>query len=62
VLQQVATHFDTDKEAKKTEWAAFWIHRGFDALEKVLEKTSGQFSVGDELTMADLYIPPQVFD
>jgi len=41
-------------------WAARWIERGLAAYEAHLAHTAGQFSAGDELTMADLYLVPQV--
>ncbi|KAJ8309087.1 hypothetical protein KUTeg_013961 [Tegillarca granosa] len=47
-------------DEKKTEWAQFWIEKGFVALEKMLQKTAGKYSVGDEITMADLFLVPQV--
>ncbi|KAE9549768.1 hypothetical protein FO519_007019 [Halicephalobus sp. NKZ332] len=36
------------------------IELRFNALEKELEKTSGKFTFGDRLTMADIVVPPQV--
>ena len=35
---------------------------GFQALEKVLEKTSGKYCVGDNVTAADLYLVPQGYN
>ncbi|KAI9595251.1 hypothetical protein BDF19DRAFT_385428 [Syncephalis fuscata] len=46
----------------KTEWASHWITIGFKALEIELAKTAGKYCVGDEITMADLYLPPQVYN
>jgi maleylacetoacetate isomerase len=36
------------------------LHEGFDAYEKMLEKYGGCYSVGDELSMADVCLVPQV--
>ncbi|KAJ3170008.1 Glutathione S-transferase zeta-1 [Irineochytrium annulatum] len=44
------------------DWARFWIARGFDALEKELAATAGKYCVGDEITMADLCLVPQVYN
>jgi hypothetical protein len=30
--------------------------------QKVLEASSGKYCVGDEITMADIYLPPMVFN
>eukprot|EP00301_Raphidiophrys_heterophryoidea_P023663 c7461_g1_i1.p1 GENE.c7461_g1_i1~~c7461_g1_i1.p1 ORF type:complete len:220 (+),score=42.36 c7461_g1_i1:29-688(+) len=65
VLKEIVTMTPGDRDAKekaKNEWAAKWITSGFVALEKMLEKTSGKHAVGDQLTFADLFITPQVFN
>ncbi|XP_075386737.1 maleylacetoacetate isomerase isoform X1 [Tenrec ecaudatus] len=41
-------------------WAQKAISSGFNALEKTLRSTSGKFCVGDEVSMADLCLVPQV--
>lgn len=46
----------------KQAWARHWIAEGFVAFEKVLEQTSGRFSVGDDVTLADLCLLPQVYN
>ncbi|XP_042293739.1 maleylacetoacetate isomerase isoform X3 [Sceloporus undulatus] len=47
---------------KKLEWAQRCISSGFEALEQILKKTAGQYCVGNEVTMADLCLVPQVFN
>ena len=49
-------------EANKMEWAHHWIQSGFDSLEKVLQKSSGKYCVGDDITMADACLVPQVYN
>jgi len=56
-----AYHGGSDAE-KKQQWAKHFIERGFEALEKLLEKTSGKYSVGDKLSLVDICIPPQVYN
>ncbi|KAI8050527.1 maleylacetoacetate isomerase [Syncephalis plumigaleata] len=46
----------------KAEWARHWITVGFTALEKELTRTAGKYCIGDQITMADLYLPPQVYN
>ena len=48
--------------AEKAEWAHHWIQEGFIGLEKRLAEFSGEYSVGDELSAADLFVIPQVFN
>lgn len=49
-------------EEQKTKWIQYWIANGFTALEKMLESTAGVFSYGDNPTMADCCLVPQVFN
>ncbi|XP_017058216.1 probable maleylacetoacetate isomerase 1 [Drosophila ficusphila] len=42
------------------EFAQHWIIRGFQGLEKVVSQSAGKFCVGDELSMADICLVPQV--
>ena len=60
VLKHVDETFQVGGEGKKA-WAAHWIDRGFTALEKILEDVAGECCVGDHLTMADLFLVPQVY-
>ncbi|KYR02770.1 maleylacetoacetate isomerase [Tieghemostelium lacteum] len=60
VLQTVAEF--TGQEEKKAEWAKRWIANGFNGLEKLLEKHSGQFCYGDQVSFADLCLPAQVYN
>ncbi|KAM9651944.1 maleylacetoacetate isomerase isoform 2-T2 [Morphnus guianensis] len=47
---------------KKMEWARNCIASGFQALEQTLQHTAGRYCVGDEVSMADLCLVPQVFN
>ncbi|XP_061405862.1 maleylacetoacetate isomerase isoform X2 [Lethenteron reissneri] len=49
-------------EARKEEWAQNFITKGFQAVEQMLQKTAGKYCVGDEVTMADLCLVPQVYN
>ncbi|KAK2878571.1 hypothetical protein QQF64_011363 [Cirrhinus molitorella] len=48
--------------AEKVQWAHHFINRGFEALEPILKTTAGKYCVGDEITMADICLVPQVFN
>jgi len=47
---------------KKMEWAKHWITEGFTGLETMLKKTAGKYCFGDEVTIADLCLIPQVYN
>ncbi|XP_066468200.1 maleylacetoacetate isomerase isoform X1 [Tiliqua scincoides] len=47
---------------KKLEWAQRCISHGFQALEQILQETAGRYCVGDEVSMADLCLVPQVYN
>eukprot|EP00002_Diphylleia_rotans_P019907 TRINITY_DN3849_c0_g2_i1.p1 TRINITY_DN3849_c0_g2~~TRINITY_DN3849_c0_g2_i1.p1 ORF type:complete len:213 (-),score=55.47 TRINITY_DN3849_c0_g2_i1:136-774(-) len=47
---------------KKNEWAKHWIEVNFEGLEATLKETSGRFCVGDEVTLADVCLVPQVYN
>ncbi|KAM6335514.1 maleylacetoacetate isomerase [Podargus strigoides] len=52
----------TQMGEKKMEWAQNYIASGFQALEQILQHTAGCYCVGDEVSMADLCLVPQVFN
>ncbi|XP_046551792.1 maleylacetoacetate isomerase-like [Haliotis rubra] len=47
---------------KKMEWSKRWIEKGFDAFEQVVTETAGKYSVGDQVTLPDLCLVPQVYN
>ena len=57
VMQKLST-----EQEERMAWSKHWIEVGFKALEIVLKKTSGKFCHGDEISMADCRLVPQVSD
>ncbi|XP_060589265.1 probable maleylacetoacetate isomerase 1 [Ruditapes philippinarum] len=57
VLQKVS-----DKPEERAEWARFWIDKGFAAYEKMVQSTAGKYSVGDDITIADVCLVPQLYN
>eukprot|EP00013_Stygamoeba_regulata_P023962 CAMPEP_0177655586 /NCGR_PEP_ID=MMETSP0447-20121125/15061_1 /TAXON_ID=0 /ORGANISM="Stygamoeba regulata, Strain BSH-02190019" /LENGTH=237 /DNA_ID=CAMNT_0019159545 /DNA_START=14 /DNA_END=727 /DNA_ORIENTATION=+ len=47
---------------KKIEWGGHWIDIGFQAVEKLLEKSAGKYCVGDSVSLADFCLVPQVYN
>ncbi|TNV75651.1 hypothetical protein FGO68_gene966 [Halteria grandinella] len=56
VLDKIGNEY---KQSRK-EWASFWLHKGLAAYEQILKQTAGKYSVGDQITLADACIVPQV--
>lgn len=48
-----------DPETQRA-WCARWIEEGLRAYEARIQDCAGRFSVADQLSMADLYLVPQV--
>ncbi|XP_005724111.1 maleylacetoacetate isomerase isoform X1 [Pundamilia nyererei] len=48
--------------AEKMQWSQHFIDRGFQALEPILKQTAGKYCVGDEISMADICLVPQVYN
>ena len=46
----------------KLAWSHHWMALGFSALEKKLQEYSGTYCFGDEVTMADICLVPQVYN
>jgi maleylacetoacetate isomerase len=49
-------------ESKRKEWSQFFIRRGLAAFQETCKKSAGKFSVGDEITAADLFLIPQLYN
>jgi len=47
---------------QKAKWVNYWMTIGFKAFEQQLAKTSGKYCVGNEITMADVCLIPQIYN
>ena len=62
VLQYLRQELHQDKDAVD-DWYQHWIAVGFDALEKLVsEHGNGRHCFGDNVTLADICLVPQVFN
>ena len=50
------------EEEQVNTWYRHWVELGFGALETRLSQTAGDYSYGDELTMVDCCLVPQVYN
>lgn len=55
-----AFHSQDPKEQKR--WNQHWIRKGLAAYETVVKQTSRLYSMGDEITLPDLYLIPQCYN
>ncbi|WP_371377268.1 maleylacetoacetate isomerase [Thalassotalea aquiviva] len=61
VLNYLSTELGVNNEQKK-QWYQHWVKTGFDSLENRLAQTSKRFSVGDDITIVDVCLIPQVYN
>jgi maleylpyruvate isomerase len=61
VLQRIEADFGAAQEGR-VAWARGWIARGFEGLEGHLAATAGRHAFGDAVTLADVFIVPQVYN
>ena len=60
-LRRLQSEYGVERPEWKP-WAAHYIRRGFQALEPTLAPHAGRYSVGDEITFADICLVPQVYN
>jgi len=61
VLQKLDADFGAGTDGKAA-WAAHWIRSGFDGLEPLIARHAGAYAYGDQITIADLCLVPQVYN
>ena len=63
ILKYLEKEFRAD-EAARSKWYRHWIVEGFNALDKLLGSSpaTGKFCHGDQPTLADICLVPQVFN
>ena len=61
VQQYLANEMGVSDDNKR-RWYHHWVATGFNGLEKRLQKSAGAFCLGDELSLADVCLIPQVYN
>ena len=61
VLQYLAETLKVS-DNDKSQWYSHWVELGFEALEKRLQTTHGLYCVGDDVSLADICLVPQVYN
>lgn len=49
-------------EEQKNHWYHHWLHSGLTSLEKMVKPYAGSFCLGDQVTMADVCLIPQLYN
>lgn len=47
--------------SQKSDWISHWTRLGLQSIEKMLQEFAGDYSFGSAVSMADLFLVPQVF-
>lgn len=61
VLQYLESEFKAGQK-KRGNWYHQWLTKGFEAVEAMVNVTAGEFCVGDQPTLADICLVPQVYN
>ncbi|NYZ69378.1 maleylacetoacetate isomerase [Endozoicomonas sp. SM1973] len=61
VLQYLTQQLGVSDQQKQ-QWYSHWVITGFAALEAQLTNTAGTFCFGDEFSLADVVLIPQVYN
>jgi maleylpyruvate isomerase len=62
-LQNLSTLNHLEKlGVNKADWAKEYISKGLTAVEKLVNETRGKFCVGDEVSLADAFLIPQLYN
>lgn len=61
VLQRLRGTFGLNDDAVDN-WYQHWVAQGFAALETLVARQGGTYCFGNEITMADVYLSPQMFN
>lgn len=61
VLQFLESDLGVSRK-KRAIWYHHWLAKGFEAIEAMVKNLPGDFCVGDEPTLADICLVPQVYN
>ena len=55
-------HFHSSDPAEQKRWNQHWIRNGLEIYEKLAAPGAGRYSYGNDLTLADLCLMPQIYN
>lgn len=59
VLQKIKKDFPAKDQTP--QWCQFWIKKGLISLEEKLKTKANQFALGNQVSLADVFIVPQIY-
>jgi len=59
VTAELGTRYNQSKDSQ-AEWIKFWIEKGMRAFEQKISKTAGKYSLGDNISIVDCFLIPQI--
>ena len=60
VTQYLGSHLQQNEDQQKA-WIHHWWGIGLTAIESLLQDTAGDYAIGSEITMADVFLAPLIF-
>jgi maleylacetoacetate isomerase/maleylpyruvate isomerase len=61
VLQYLKKKLSAEQQ-QLDNWYQHWVQKGFAAIEKTLQSTSGNYCFDNDVTLADVFLVPQVYN
>ena len=61
VLEKLTADYGASADAR-VAWNRHWIETGFGAIEARLKALAGRHAAGDQITLADICLVPQVYN
>lgn len=61
VLEHLTATNAADERARYA-WVRHWLHDGLASLDQLVARTRGRYAVGDEISVADICLVPQLFN
>jgi maleylacetoacetate isomerase len=62
VHNPAVSQLHSEDPAEQKRWTQHWMHNGFAAYEHWARDSAGRFSVGDEVSIADICLVPQCYN
>jgi maleylpyruvate isomerase len=61
VLDKLTADYGAGEDAR-ADWNRHWMAKGFDSIETRLAAVTGRYAVGDQISLADICLVPQVYN
>ena len=61
MLEKLTADYGAEPAARVT-WIRHWIATGFAAIEARVASAAGRHAVGDQISVADIFLVPQVYN